>query len=969
MVLSQTPMEGTVTCYGVKVIDTTTVEVDHTKMFEASQVDTSFFGREIVELCAGAGAMGHAIEQMGGKVAVAIDHNSLAYEHLRANHEDGVIHGDIRKTEVIEKAHRFLSENGIEHFSVTAGFPCQPFSTQGLQLGNQDGRFDTFRGLLVAVMLLAPQAVLLECVPGASRDPEVQAGLDWLMQKLGWEKREYGTDLSWFWPMRRNRWFCVLAPPAWIQNMCYKIEGSITELRVGDVLTEFVHDHEADLSQLQLSEYELSCYQDKRLGSDKRQLEASDICATALHSYASPLSECPCGCRSHSFAEASLVLHGLRGFYVIASKHDKPRYLTTQEMATLLTVGDTMQFSTNEKANLCLLGQIAAPAQVIRVYGELMHSAAHYAVNLNKVNAELLLQQYLKKIQAQHGKPRNPHTVETVPTVILEPNEPAITFTAHIGTQTQQILKAERINKTWGIATTLQSNEQTLPDEFSIHALNEPPQIQRVTKKSRSTLELLRIVVLLKHKGNAIPVIGHAGDFLFQFLPDPSITQESWILTRNGDRILPDTRIWHADIFTITDDSDFPKLPQIQDFRGNGTAMMAGQTLPTMDAKGLSDLDLHQQIETFIHTSKAHVDIWLPRTYYYLIDTRASNAIQHIQEIWPQSNHVIGILWESYHWITFEASKVESHMQVSFWNGLDWHVTATMDHRLMLATGATSLHISQQHKIKQTHPRNCGTIALLHIKYLLGLNDDFTEENATRWYEELKANQSASLSSSVYTPDISDTIPYSLTGSGPDNKSKLAQLLHEKGVPFTLADQRAEQAIGRIGHTEITRILQDKNPWAALKAAANKPGVNMRLINDNEKAAYIEQRASTKHGAQIKDPKKKKQPKHKQREEISLNPECLTIDPKHFKDGSGKPIPQIHFREVGADQRGLAICSTDTAAQFLQQPKSISTKALGLLLLEMPQSATSTTHQDEIPSNIHKHRRTDSCVWSTSLTW
>ena len=541
MVLSQIPMEGTVTCYGVTVIDNdpTTVEVDHTKMFEASQVDTSFFGREIVELCAGAGAMGHAIEQLGGKVAVAIDQNSLAYEHLRANHADGVIQGDIRKTEVIEKAHRFLSENGIERFSVTAGFPCQPFSTQGLQLGNQDGRFDTFRGLLVAVMLLAPQAVLLECVPGASRDPEVQAGLDWLMQKLGWEKREYGTDLSWFWPMRRNRWFCVLAPPAWIQNMCYKIEGSITELRVGDVLSEFVHDHEVDLSQLQLSEYELACYNDKRLGSDKRQLEASDICATALHSYASPLCKCPCGCRSHSFAEASLVLHGLRGFYVIAGKHDKPRYLTTQEMATLLTVGDTMHFSTNEKANLCLLGQIAAPAQVIRVYGELMHSAA---VNLNKVNAELLLQQYLKKIQIQQGKPRNPHTVEMVPTVILEPNEPAITFAAHIGTQTQQILKAERINKTWGTATTLQSNEQTLPDDFSIHALNEPPQIQRATKKSRSTLELLRIVVLLKHKGNATPVIGHAGDFLFQFLPDPSITQDSWILTKNGETESSPTR-------------------------------------------------------------------------------------------------------------------------------------------------------------------------------------------------------------------------------------------------------------------------------------------------------------------------------------------------------------------------------------------------------------------------------------------
>ena len=32
-------------------------------------------------------------------------------------------------------------------------------------------------------------------------------------------------------------------------------------------------------------------------------------------------------------------------------------------------------------------------------------------------------------------------------------------------------------------------------------------------------------------------------------------------------------------------------------------------------------------------------------------------------------------------------------------------------------------------------------------------------------------------------------------------------------------------------------------------------------------------------------------------------------------------------------------------------------------------SRTSTTHQDEIPGNIHKHRRTDSCVRGTPLSW
>ena len=111
-----------------------------------------------------------------------------------------------------------------------------------------------------------------------------------------------------------------------------------------------------------------------------------------------------------------------------------------------------------------------------------------------------------------------------------------------------------------------------------------------------------------------------------------------------------------------------------------------------------------------------------------------------------------------------------------------------------------------------------------------------------------------------------------------------------------------------------------------------------RLVTQEEQTAYVAMRAQTKHGAQIKNHKNKKAHRSaKIPESMHLDPDQFELDSAHFKDESDLPVGQIAFSDVGADQRGVALCTKAMAQHFLDAPKSISIEALALLLVDTPE--------------------------------
>ena len=164
----------------------------------------------------------------------------------------------------------------------------------------------------------------------------------------------------------------------------------------------------------------------------------------------------------------------------------------------------------------------------------------------------------------------------------------------------------------------------------------------------------------------------------------------------------------------------------------------------------------------------------------------------------------------------------------------------------------------------------------------------------------------------------------------------LALLLASKGVHEDLAVARATQVRDKLGHAQVQNILKESNPWAAPKAAAFKPGKMFRLVTEHEQKEYIEKRAQTKHGAKIPNVRHKKHLSMQRDQSVNLDPTQFQLNAQHFQDGDGHPVQQIGFHEVGADQGGIALCTTSMARHFLEHPTANSLHGLALLIIDSP---------------------------------
>ena len=84
----------------------------------------------LLELCAGMDGMGIGASFFGGIPKMSVDFNGLACNHLNANGHGQVLQMDLMDVDCAKIIHQ---EFGGSPGTVAFGFPCQPFSSQGLQ--------------------------------------------------------------------------------------------------------------------------------------------------------------------------------------------------------------------------------------------------------------------------------------------------------------------------------------------------------------------------------------------------------------------------------------------------------------------------------------------------------------------------------------------------------------------------------------------------------------------------------------------------------------------------------------------------------------------------------------------------------------------------------------------------------------------------------------------------------------------
>ena len=121
----------------------------------------------------------------------------------------------------------------------------------------------------------------------------------------------------------------------------------------------------------------------------------------------------------------------------------------------------------------------------------------------------------------------------------------------------------------------------------------------------------------------------------------------------------------------------------------------------------------------------------------------------------------------------------------------------------------------------QTQPHTCGTLALVHMALALKLVRIDSMDEIDQLHAWL----------------LSQQIESTIFGSGQaEVLQQLADLLATKGIPNLGTFERAQLVLNKLGLTQVGNIMRGKNVWAALKAAASRPGHLFRLVTADERA-------------------------------------------------------------------------------------------------------------------------------------
>lgn len=239
-----------------------------------------------------------------------------------------------------------------------------------------------------------------------------------------------------------------------------------------------------------------------------------------------------------------------------------------------------------------------------------------------------------------------------------------------------------------------------------------------------------------------------------------------------------------------------------------------------------------------------------------------------------------------------------------------------------------TVQITHTWLIEQHREDSCGTIALGHFAYILGLISDVQAQS----FETL--HPSFAVCSRLCTPI------YSPLGFGQKEEEEaivasLAQILPAKGVPENKVRERALEGIKALGIQPLQKALEAKNVWAALKGVGSARPKPFLWISHAELQEHIKHRASTRFGADADQtrPKGHKQQRSAPAVATLLDPSSLNLLPGIFVSNDGTSVDQIAIQEVQKNVRGVAFASIAEAKPFLAEGKFISTEALALLVV------------------------------------
>eukprot|EP00435_Cladocopium_sp_Y103_P075430 s50_g57.t1 len=216
------------------------------------QIPTEQMYYNVIETCAGMGALGEGLQSCGMTVQVSNDISQELCLFQARQGTPNVIQGDFSDPKVLAGIHAIHPFPSL----LTAGFNCQPWSRLGDEGRAKDPRSGVLGKVLEGSFWLNCHGVLLECVEGAGVDQDVQALLKCFCSLTGFRQAQVNLHLEHLMPAKRSRWWDLLTNPTLPEISLQPLPKLPVPPVLGDVLPFTPEWSAFDMNQLTLDRYE-----------------------------------------------------------------------------------------------------------------------------------------------------------------------------------------------------------------------------------------------------------------------------------------------------------------------------------------------------------------------------------------------------------------------------------------------------------------------------------------------------------------------------------------------------------------------------------------------------------------------------------------------------------------------------------------------------------------------------------------
>ena len=900
-VLDTTELSGVVTLYGFRMVAHSEgvgilERTEESHAFARAPVDRSTFLR-VKEVCSGIGGIGVGAAQAGCQVVACVDKSPLACRTVQANGCHAIC-GDVACRSVRVALH---AAGQGQSCIVAAGFPCQSYSVQGRGGGLLDVRGQVLPHILQATWLMQSPALILECVAEVTRFVETISLLRKFAARSGLRMQTVTLDLQDQWCSRRHRWWCLMVPFQWPEQPLPGWPKSAEHRTVGDVIRDWPIWPRAEEQALAWTETESAMYAEPEFGTEARLLNLQGPAPTFVHSMGVALGACPCGCRSAGLSLEFLRSGGFRGFGVVSEVVQGPRFPHPCEAALLNSLPPAFLHSSDMRAALSMVGQLAAPLQALWVTQHLQCNAdLAFAVPSSST-----------PMQAIHNF--------------------------------KQLLLCQQ-RDFWPVPSLWASDQVQLRQDGCRDVLRvSPPATVGALIQANVSLQGHGCRVEVRDNDRVLP--------LQAFLHGvESGAEYELVVTAKAQALVSEAPELQL-VLLASDGVHVRSFPARTTLRAACRVLMLPPEISVRDACTGLELD-RDRPQSGMLVVDCRRRFWAEGSLRMCTDVALSCAIQALRQktshtlLTPQQIEVLLLLQSR--------DCLELFEEALHPGGLPWHaifrsaghwacvVFRTLPHgaiacQLLDTPGSLAVPAAQtlHQAVGQVCRRPlaefevvtvfsqlsvlCGTIVVAHLLSVLGEGTDSrVVDTAVALLEQAQPHWAVSCAFGQLSPG---------------DVSRLRTVLLSKGVPSDQVEHRIHAAVQKLGAAAISEALQAKHEWAALKVCASKPQHMFRWIKQDELAAVIKGKAKQTFGAVVPNGKAKKQklagkalPSH-----LQVEPQHLLLSPQSFTTEASEALRQLAFDEVASGARGVAFCTAQQAAPFLSPWRALSVEPLGLV--------------------------------------